>query len=278
MALKQLTIPVVGCIRCGDDGPPLVYGDQVRLVLDQDIVAGLPPFIFGVIQPPILGGSVINPTTRAAESGTYYIVEYQSDDLLGVVMEIEPCFVDAIECVSNAEVLVERMRKIEECLLRLEVTVSIHKPIPAPDPFNIVSPSVEITFIDKAGVEQTTNFLWAPEPGNEGPFVFYPEYGASLVSVAFSDAADTTAGYSLSATSLLTCPPPVSTSLSGLFYTSTTFRLESPQPYSRCLPELCLRTCNPPHWLNNWPVHQLYLSPISTLPEPHHAHISIVLL
>jgi fibronectin type 3 domain-containing protein len=182
-------------------------------VLDQDIVSDLPPYIFGVIQPPVLGGSVINPSTRAAESGTYYIVEYQSDDLLGRVKEIEACFVDAIECVSNAEILSERMRKLEECLLRLEVTVSIHSPSPPPSPFTILSPSVEITFKDKAGITQTSSFLWNPEPGNEGPFVFYPDYGASLVSVAFSDSADTTAGYSLSATSLLMCPPATLTAI-----------------------------------------------------------------
>lgn len=108
MALKQLTYDVIGTVQCGPGGPEMEAGDAARIYLDQVNYPGFPEYVNGVVQMPVLTVQVHDPGCDCLVEGRRYIIEYESDDLLGVSPLLEDCHVDHLECTTCCEVLDEK--------------------------------------------------------------------------------------------------------------------------------------------------------------------------
>lgn len=92
---------VAGAIYLGDGVTEAKVGDQVKLYLDQDAVPGLPEYILGVIQHPVVKVD--------CGSNTSYSIEYDEADLDGFLESIRPDDITNWESVSAVDVLSEAL-------------------------------------------------------------------------------------------------------------------------------------------------------------------------
>lgn len=88
---------VDGALLDRGTGPEAMVSDQVKLYLDQDVDDGLPEFIVGTIQAPIV-------KVNCGQS-TSYRIEYDEADLLGVMDSITPDMIVSAELVSAVDII-----------------------------------------------------------------------------------------------------------------------------------------------------------------------------
>jgi hypothetical protein len=87
----------------------MAAGDSVRLILDKTLHPTLPDYINGVVQQPVTSISLIDQDTQQTVPGTQYIVEYDTDDLNGIIPALQACDVSDLECVTCCDVLGDRI-------------------------------------------------------------------------------------------------------------------------------------------------------------------------
>jgi len=112
MSLQQVTITVTGAIVCGVGGPNMQAGDSVRMNLSKVDYPTLPDYISGVVQQPVSQVNVVDPA-NCIVAGTAYIIEYETDDLNGIIPTISACDVLDLDCVTCCDVLHDRIDPIE---------------------------------------------------------------------------------------------------------------------------------------------------------------------
>jgi len=109
MAFIFLTKQSVDPVLCGNNDE-MAPGDQVRLSLDADVAEGLPLFIYGVVQTPVVRERMLNPATGCVVIGYEYLIGYESDDLEGALEELTPDIITAMGCVTCCQVLDEALQ------------------------------------------------------------------------------------------------------------------------------------------------------------------------
>ena len=88
---------VAGAIYLGDGVTEAKVGDQVKLYLDQDAIPGLPEYVLGTIQHPVVKVD--------CGSKTSYSIEYDEADLDGFLESLRPDDITNWESVSAVDVL-----------------------------------------------------------------------------------------------------------------------------------------------------------------------------
>jgi hypothetical protein len=91
----------------------MAAGDSARLVLDKSLHPTLPDYINGVVQQPVTLINLIDQETQTQVTGTQYIIEYETDDLNGIIPALQACDVADIECVTCCDVLGDRITQVE---------------------------------------------------------------------------------------------------------------------------------------------------------------------
>lgn len=95
---------VDGALLDRGTGPEAMVSDQVKLYLDQDVDDGLPEFIVGTIQAPVV-------KVNCGQS-TSYRIEYDEADLLGVMDSITPDMIVSAELVSAVDIIAEKQENL----------------------------------------------------------------------------------------------------------------------------------------------------------------------
>jgi hypothetical protein len=121
--LTTVTKRVAEAVVCGSGTGNMQPGDQAKMFLDTVAVPGLPEFIYGVVQVPVTSASIIPDDEPCAVAGIAYIIEYDTDDLLGALAELRECDILTMECTSCCLQLGEQLDA--QALLIIDLTSRI---------------------------------------------------------------------------------------------------------------------------------------------------------
>lgn len=175
MALKNITLSVVGCVSCSPGGIPLAAGDTVLLFLDQTMEPALPEYITGVVQHPVTPGGVDHPTTKEVVSGNHYVIQYDSEDLNGVLAELAHCHVTELKCSTLSDDIFAKVVSLEDCVKSLKLAVTV-----VPPAITLTGPNGE-----------ASEFLFRLRDGSEVRYVFEGQLGDEYVYVEAGETAET---------------------------------------------------------------------------------------
>lgn len=183
---------VNGALYLRDTGIEAQVGDQVKLYLNTEANPGLPEFVVGTIQHPIVR---VN-----CESATSYLIEYNEEDLLGELEYLRPgdvvdsIVVSALEVISDnldaeiarataAEEAEESRALAAEALLAPKASPTFTGTVTLPSTTSVGTvSSVEIGYLDGVTSAIQTQ-LNAKAPSASPSFTGTPQFPATTVAL-----------------------------------------------------------------------------------------------